>query len=114
MLPREYVKADGTLLSTVWPPLFTLGCLLHQQRLYPFHELQTLDPQALKSLLDANGHSPTDQHHHHQDVEVAKAVAGVNFTVRIIADTTSDYNEYLSHRPERLAPCPPVTPFSAY
>ena len=76
--------------------------------------LQTLDPQALKSLLDANGHSPTDQHHHHQDVEVAKAVAGVNFTVRIIADTTSDYNEYLSHRPERLAPCPPVTPFSAY
>ena len=39
MLPREYVKADGTLLSTVWPPLFSLGCLLHQQRLYPFHEL---------------------------------------------------------------------------
>lgn len=52
--------------------------------------------------------------HSTTNVEVAKAIAGLNFTVRIIADTTSDFNDYLSHKPELLAPCSPVTPFSAY
>ncbi|KAM5352336.1 hypothetical protein ACJ41O_005059 [Fusarium nematophilum] len=43
-----------------------------------------------------------------------KAIAGLNFTIRIIADTTTDLNDQLARRPHLLAPCSPVTPYSAY
>lgn len=43
-----------------------------------------------------------------------KAIAGINFTVRIIADTTTDLNEQVARRPDLLGPCSPVTPYSAY
>ncbi|KFH41711.1 hypothetical protein ACRE_075970 [Hapsidospora chrysogenum ATCC 11550] len=56
----------------------------------------------------ANIHSSTS------NVEVLKAIAGINFTIRIIADTTTDLNEHLARRPALLATCSPVTPFSAY
>ncbi|KAF7547571.1 hypothetical protein G7046_g8960 [Stylonectria norvegica] len=48
------------------------------------------------------------------DVNTLKAIAGLNFTVRIIADTTTDLNDQLARRPHLLAPCSPVTPYSAY
>ncbi|KAF4976789.1 hypothetical protein FZEAL_6595 [Fusarium zealandicum] len=43
-----------------------------------------------------------------------KAIAGLNFTIRIIADTTTDLNDQLARRPHLLAPCSPVTPYSAF
>ncbi|CAI6100107.1 hypothetical protein V2G26_008625 [Clonostachys chloroleuca] len=48
------------------------------------------------------------------NVEVLKAISGVNFTIRIIADTITDLNRSLAQRPDLLATCSPVTPFSAY
>lgn len=48
------------------------------------------------------------------NVEVLKAIAGINFTIRIIADTTTDLNAHLARQPGMLATCSPVTPFSAY
>jgi hypothetical protein len=45
---------------------------------------------------------------------VLKAIAGVNFTIRIIADTTTALNDNLARRPTLLATTSPVTPFSAY
>ncbi|KAH7326011.1 hypothetical protein B0I35DRAFT_123904 [Stachybotrys elegans] len=53
-------------------------------------------------------------HPHTSNVDVLKAIAGLNFTVRIITDTTTDLNDHLSRRPDLLAPCCPVTPYSAY
>jgi hypothetical protein len=47
-------------------------------------------------------------------VEVLKAITGINFTIRIIADTTRDLNQHLARQPELLATCSPITPFSAY
>lgn len=58
--------------------------------------------------------SPNQIHPATSNVDVLKAIAGINSTVRIIADTTSDLNDHLSRRPDLLAPCCPVTPFSAY
>ncbi|KAH7266460.1 hypothetical protein FSOLCH5_012632 [Fusarium solani] len=43
-----------------------------------------------------------------------KAIAGLNFTIRIIADTTTDLNDQLARRPHLLGPCSPVTPYSAF
>lgn len=76
----------------------------------------TLDPSLLLVLycsylctIDASSiHTSTS------NVEVLKAIAGINFTIRIIADTTADLNEHLARRPGLLANCSPVTPFSAY
>lgn len=48
------------------------------------------------------------------DVDVLKAIAGLNFTIRIICDTTTDLNDQLARRPHLLAPCSPITPYSAY
>jgi len=48
------------------------------------------------------------------NVEVLKAISGINFTIRIIADTTTDLNAHLARQPGMLATCSPVTPFSAY
>ncbi|CAM1500924.1 Fc.00g100860.m01.CDS01 [Cosmosporella sp. VM-42] len=48
------------------------------------------------------------------DVNALKAIAGLNFTVRIIADTTTDLNDQFARRPQLLAPSSPVTPYSAY
>ncbi|KEY68979.1 hypothetical protein S7711_04642 [Stachybotrys chartarum IBT 7711] len=58
--------------------------------------------------------SPNQIHPATSNVDVLKAIAGINSTVRIIADTTTDLNDHLSRRPDLLAPCCPVTPFSAY
>lgn len=62
----------------------------------------------LDTIDSANIHNDTS------NVEVLKAIAGINFTVRIIADTTTDLNDHLARRPDLLAPCSPVTPYSAY
>ncbi|KAH7148768.1 hypothetical protein EDB81DRAFT_474247 [Dactylonectria macrodidyma] len=48
------------------------------------------------------------------DVTALKAIAGLNFTIRIIADTTTDLNDQLARRPHLLASCSPLTPYSAY
>lgn len=48
------------------------------------------------------------------NVEVLKAIAGINFTIRIIADTTTDLNNNLARNPGLLTTCSPITPFSAY
>ena len=53
-------------------------------------------------------------HNATSDVQILKAIAGINFTVRIINDTTTDLNDHLARRPDLLAPCSPVTPYSAY
>lgn len=57
---------------------------------------------------------PNAIHNNTADVEILKAIAGINFTVRIITDTTTDLNDQLSRRPNLLAPSSPVTPYSAY
>lgn len=48
------------------------------------------------------------------DVGTLKAIAGLNFTVRMINDATVDLNDQVIVRPHILAPCSPVTPYSAY
>ncbi|KAF4125784.1 Fungal specific transcription factor domain [Geosmithia morbida] len=49
------------------------------------------------------------------NIEISKAIAGINFTIRIIADTTADLNAHLARNSHGLlARCSPVTPFSAY
>ncbi|KAI5462537.1 hypothetical protein BGZ63DRAFT_354818 [Mariannaea sp. PMI_226] len=48
------------------------------------------------------------------DVTALKAIAGLNFTIRIIADTTTDLNDQLARRPHLLASCSPLTPYSAF
>lgn len=48
------------------------------------------------------------------NVEVLKAIAGINFTIRIIADTNTDLNNHLARRPDLLSNLSPITPFSAY
>ncbi|KAK7433111.1 hypothetical protein QQZ08_000042 [Neonectria magnoliae] len=49
-----------------------------------------------------------------ENVTALKAIAGLNFTIRIIADTTTDLNDQLARRPHLLASCSPLTPYSAY
>lgn len=56
----------------------------------------------------------TTIHHATTDVTALKAIAGLNFTIRIIADTTTDLNDQLARRPHLLASCSPLTPYSAY
>jgi hypothetical protein len=46
--------------------------------------------------------------------EVLKAIAGINFTIRIVADTNTDLNNHLARRPDLLMNVSPITPFSAY
>lgn len=46
--------------------------------------------------------------------EVLKAIAGINFTIRIVADTNTDLNNLLARRPDLLTNVSPITPFSAY
>lgn len=68
-------------------------------------------------LLYCRFFSTMDAAHIHNatsNVEVLKAIAGLNFTIRIIADTTTDLNNHLARRPDLLAPCSPVTPYSAF
>ncbi|EWG40149.1 hypothetical protein FVEG_02662 [Fusarium verticillioides 7600] len=64
--------------------------------------------RAANTISAAGPFSPT------ADDIAPKAIAGLNFTIRIIADTTTDLNDQLAHRPHLLAPCSPVTPYSAY
>lgn len=53
-------------------------------------------------------------HNQSSNVEVLKAIAGINFTVRMIVDTTIDLNSHLAHRPDLLDSSSPVTVYSAY
>jgi len=57
---------------------------------------------------------PSEIYTNTNNLEVLKAIAGINFTIRIIADTTRDLNQHLARQPEMLATCSPVTPYSAY
>lgn len=46
--------------------------------------------------------------------EISKAIAGINFTIRIVADTNVNLNDQLARRPEMLTNISPISPFSAY
>ena len=57
---------------------------------------------------------PATIHNQSSNVEVLKAIAGINFTVRMIVDTTIDLNGHLACRPDLLDSSSPVTTYSAY
>lgn len=64
----------------------------------------------LKSLSSPSGLAKSQA-----DTDLApKAIAGLNFAVRIITDTTTDLNDQLALQPHLLTPCSPITPYSAY
>lgn len=59
--------------------------------------------------------SPSNLANPQADTDLApKAIAGLNFAVRIIADTTTDLNDQFARSPHLLSPCSPITPYSAY